>query len=180
MRNFQRFLATMVFSLAAACGSSDDVATTPYDFTAAVRTGSDSGMTLHGDLVMIAGDSNHGGGSLNVLDANGASIQQVPFQVETSGGNMALTFALTGGKRLTGMGMVGGTVDAPPVSITGSLSGPGTGDSGDWAGKQCVKKNATKCAQEGRTCAQVCQSGMSTTLFGYSCTCNAPDCFCQR
>jgi hypothetical protein len=150
LKSLKLALCVSAFTLAAACGSDDPVNTTPYDFTATVRTGPSAGTELHGDLMLIqTSDPNHANGIMYVPASGTTPEQSIPTSANKVGSTIDLTFTMPDGRLIKGTGPFTGDFTTGQGTINGALTGPGTGDGGDWAGKlrPCTPFQRERCTE---------------------------------
>jgi hypothetical protein len=110
-----------------------------WDFEASVTTGSDSSFKLAGPLVLdtpsAAGSTT---GTLFTLDGK----VDVAAQFDDNG--LQLNFMLSDGRTLVGTDPDHTALDPCPSAVQGSFTGPGEGDSGNWAVNTTYGANGTR------------------------------------
>lgn len=63
----------------------------------------------------------------------GQITQRVPVTGTIAGNQLTLTFTLPDGRTMSGTGTLPSSTWSCPNELTGTLTGPGMGDTGDWA-----------------------------------------------
>jgi hypothetical protein len=137
-------------ALMAGCGSESGTPTNTADaavttctraFEATVTAGPDMGTKLVGRLTLNRTSATTVTGQVvPVVDADaGAPLegqinQTVPVTGVIAGNQLTLTFMLPGGRTMTGTGTLpaSGICPARGEQLTGGLTGPAAGDTGDW------------------------------------------------
>lgn len=145
-----------------ACGGSDSTptadASTPdastmacrRGFEATVQSGPNAGTTVMGTLVLTPTSATQVTGYVDPGTAvDGGALpagmirQRVPVTGVISGNQITLTLMLPNGSTMTGTGTLpGSTWSCPASDFTGTLTGPGAGDTGDWT----ITISGTVCA----------------------------------
>ncbi len=144
----------LLVGLLSACGSDDTTYTTvPYAFTAAVRSGMSSGLSVQGDMVLVQLSNPDRAVGL-VIGAAGS--QPIPVTAEKVGDNIHLSITMDNGQIIQGTGPFGGTFAEGPQTMQGDLTGPTATDKGDWAGKQrpCTQAQRKQCIDGVRQCVE--------------------------
>lgn len=145
---------SLLVGLLSACGADDTTYTTvPYAFTATVRSGMSSGLSVQGDMVTVQlSDPNRAVGL--VIGADGTD--PIPVIATKVGDNINLSMTMANGQIIQGTGPFGGTFAAGPQSMQGTLTGPTATDMGDWAGTQrpCTAAQRKQCIDGVRQCVE--------------------------
>lgn len=108
-------------------------------FEATVQNGPGAGTFLMGALVLTPTSATTVTGYVDPVlptDAGAAAagqvMQRVPVTGTITGNQLALTFTLPGGRTMQGTGTLPSNAWTCPNELTGALTGPNPGDTGDW------------------------------------------------
>ena len=149
-----RLSLAAALTLVAACGGSGagggggggagaspprKLAACKYDFQANVTQGPDSGLSLHGSLVLAA----DGDGAFGTLTADGMS-QPIPTAAAIDGEQITLQFSLSDDTVIEGTGALSGTLAQCSGMMTGTLTGPAAGDTGDWLAQSQQRSSSAR------------------------------------
>lgn len=149
-KSLKRVLCVFTLVMSAACGSEETVSNTSYDFTATVRSGPSAGTELHGDLILIpTTDANSANGIMYIPASGTAPEQSIRTSAVKTGSTIDLTFTLADGRTMKGSGPFAGDFTNGQATIDGMLTGPASGDGGDWAGKlrPCTPFQRERCTE---------------------------------
>ncbi len=94
-------------------------------FQATVTSGSDTGLSLRGDLAFTIAPSGSLSGTLDEENGEGSGV---PVSGGVSGGTITLVFALGGDSQISGSGPFAGCSGTG----AGTLRGPAPNDQGNW------------------------------------------------
>jgi len=148
MKTFGSLMMICVCFTNGACdsGEGDSLSTTvaPYcasEFRADVRQGPHAGMSVTGTLVLMPRPAGGVAAFLAHPGQEGDEPMEVPATL--TNGQLTLTFAVPEGT-IVGSGPFDGDYESCPEELLGDLTGPVSGDSGDWAGLLCFQ-NLSAC-----------------------------------
>ena len=117
----------------------DEVAQMPfceYRFEATVRSGPDAGLALNGTLALMQNSDTAAVGYVYSLDQTATAV---PVLAELGDQNaVTLTFTLAADESIIGTGYLTANINSCFGGIEGVLTGPTSGDVGDWIGTSCT------------------------------------------
>jgi hypothetical protein len=131
----------ILMGVLAGCGGASADASCDAAFEATVKTGPDTDTLLFGQLHLDQLSDTTWSGYLDPYTASDAGpvpptqiTEKVTVTGTTAGDSITLTFALADGRKMTGTGQVpsGQSLCTASGKVTGDLTGPAAGDTGDW------------------------------------------------
>lgn len=129
---FSAIVAAIAAVPSAGCGGSGSDAprqlqACQLSFEATVHQGPDTGLSLKGPLELAV----DGDGAFGTLTVAGMS-KPIPAAALLENGQIRLRFFMPDGTAIDGTGALQGSLAQCSGMLTGSLSGPSMGDTGDW------------------------------------------------
>ena len=126
----------------------DEVAQMPfceYRFEATVRSGPDAGLALNGTLALMQNSDTAAVGYVYSLDQTATAV---PVLAELGDQNaVTLTFTLAADQSIIGTGYLTANINSCFGGIEGVLTGPTSGDVGDWIGIPARSIRAARAAR---------------------------------